>query len=132
MELKTFVAETLTQIVEGVSEAQGRIRQLNVGAAVNPGAVDASSKRKIAPATAVDFDVAVLASEESSEQSGSAAKASLGLISVVTARTAAELDSRSAGGQRNETTSRIRFSVQLSQPADLHEYSYRPESGKVV
>jgi hypothetical protein len=123
MELKTFVTETLAQIVEGVSEAQKRIAEMDVGAAVNPGAVDSASARKIGKASPVDFDVAVLISEESAEQTGSAAKASLGLISVVSARTAAELESRSSGGQRNETTSRIKFSVQLAQPADLATYT---------
>jgi hypothetical protein len=49
-------------------------------------------------------------------------KGSLGFISVVSARTAAEVDSRTGGTQRNETTSRIKFTVELAQPADLQTY----------
>jgi hypothetical protein len=67
MDLKTFVTQSLTQIVEGLSAAQKQIAEMDVGAAVNPGVVDASAERKIGKASAVEFDVAVVASDESSE-----------------------------------------------------------------
>ena len=131
MDLKTFVSESLTQIVEGISDAQKRISETNAGAAVNPGVVDERAKRKIGHASPVEFDVAVVAGEESAEQAGSSAKAGFALISVVSARAAAEMNSRSSGGQRNETTSRIKFTVQLAQPADLETYRYDIPSASV-
>ncbi|MGE5062882.1 MAG: hypothetical protein ACM3IG_02330 [Myxococcales bacterium] len=122
MDLKTFVSETLVQIVDGVSEAQARIEKSGVAAAINPSSIAADSPRDHGSASPVEFDVAVVVSEESSEASGEKAKAAAGLISVVSLRAAGELESGRAAGARNETSSRIRFTVQLAQPGSVHRH----------
>jgi hypothetical protein len=125
MDLKTFVSETLTQIVEGVSAAQDRIAEAGIEAAVNPGIVGPDAARKIGRPSPVEFDVAVVVAEESSAASGEKAKASAGFISVVSLKAAGQLESERSSGARNETTSRIRFTVQLAQPGDV-ERAARP------
>jgi hypothetical protein len=119
MDLKTFITETLTQIVEGVSEAQSRIESAGHPAAINPSSIGSDSVRNHGPASPVDFDVAVVISEESAQASGEKANASAGLISVVSLKAAGQLESGRSAGSRNETTSRIRFTVQLAQPGDV-------------
>ena len=119
MDLKTFVSETLTQIVEGVADAQKRIRDANIAAAVNPSYRMGTSQRDYADEKPVEFDVAVVISEESSEASGNKAGASVGIIAVLSAKASADIESNSVGIHRNETASRIRFSVQLAQPAEI-------------
>jgi len=135
MDLKTFISETLTQIVEGVSEAQSRISETGVSAAVNPSNIGADSQRDHGPASPVEFDVAVLISEESAHASGEKAKASAGLISVVSLKASGELESGRTSGARNETTSRIKFTVQLAQPGEVlrHRVPRNPAgSGRTV
>lgn len=123
MDLKTFVSETLIQIVEGVSEAQKRIRESGSNASVNPHQIASEAKQKIGQATPVEFDVALVVAEESQAQSGSKAGGSVGFLSVVTTKVSAELSEQSSGSNKTEAVSRIRFSVRLAQPADLSEYS---------
>lgn len=119
MDLKAFVSETLTQIAEGVADAQRRIRESNIAAAVNPSYRTDTSQRDYADATPMEFDVAVVVSDENAEASGGKAGGSVGVIAVLTARTSAEIESKSTGTHRNETASRIRFTVQLAQPAEI-------------
>jgi hypothetical protein len=119
MDLKTFVSETLSQIVEGVNDAQRRIEEGGSGAAINPESVAHEHQETHGVARPVEFDVAVFAGEQSAEDKGEKIGASVGLISVLTARAAAEVDNRNTGSSRNETTSRIRFTVMLAQPAAL-------------
>jgi hypothetical protein len=71
----------------------------------------------------VEFDVALVVADESSEASGAKAGASVGFLSVVTAKVSSELQTQSAGKQRSETVSRVKFTVQLAQPADFREYA---------
>jgi hypothetical protein len=115
MDLKSFVAETLVQIVEGVADAQKRIATLEVGAAVNPGVVSEDARRKIGSPKRVQFDVAVTVSDESASRTGAGATA--GFLSVVSARVDAKAEASDT--LKNEAVSRIQFSVDLSQPADL-------------
>lgn len=119
MDLKTFVAETLVQIVEGVQEAQRRIEEGKSGAAINPHAISHNSEATHGEAKPVEFDVAVVAGEETTENKGEKVSASVGIISVLSAKAGGEVDNRSQGAQRNETTSHIRFTVMLAQPAAL-------------
>ena len=123
MDLKTFVSETLTQIAEGVADAQARIRAANIPAAVNPSYRTANSQRDYADESPVEFDVAVVVSEESAEATGGKAAGSVGVIAVLTAKASAEIESKSTGSHRNETASRIRFSVKLAQPAEILQAS---------
>src|SRR5688572_17791564 len=104
MDLKTFVAETLTQIVEGVADAQKRIAEANVGAAVNPSTVASDAKRKIGKPSPVEFDVAVVVAEQAGTRAS--AEVSVGFLSVVTAKIAGR--SESTQTERNEAISRIK------------------------
>jgi hypothetical protein len=58
MDLKTFVAQTLIQIVEGVNDAKNHINALGIGAAVNPETTFGSDGPPHAAARNVEFDVA--------------------------------------------------------------------------
>ncbi|MBM3090275.1 hypothetical protein GFB56_05535 [Ensifer sp. T173] len=102
MDLKTFVAESLTQILEGVREAQSR-----------PGGDNVAAEGYIAPAngnlmaggtsgffTLVDFDVSVLA--EAKEGGASVRVAS------------AEMSDPTSRSMQN--TSRVKFSVHVRLP----------------
>jgi hypothetical protein len=124
MDLKSFVAETLVQIVEGVADAQKRIAELDVGAAVNPGRVSQTAQQKLAEPSAVEFDVAVTVSDESATRAGVGASA--GFLSVVSAK----LDAKGEASDsfKNEAVSRIQFAVKLAQPADLVFYDPRPRT----
>jgi hypothetical protein len=109
MDLKTFVAETLTQIVEGVADAQRRCA--NLGARVNPPGISGTSEAQGwadedgAPAQAVRFDVAVTASE------GSGTKGGIGVVAGV-------FTLGSAGHSKTEhaASSRVQFVVPLVLP----------------
>jgi hypothetical protein len=114
MDLKTFVAETITQIIEGVKGAQEGAKQL--GGHVNPliaGPVAPElMKHKMFVATGgvaqfVEFDVAVTATE------GSGSKGGVGI--VVGAFTLG-----STGESRGEHTasSRVRFAVPVTLPPE--------------
>src|SRR5690242_7086141 len=61
MELKTFIAQTIVELCEGVSDAQHRV--LDSGARVNPELVAGN-------VTKVDFDVEVSTAEGTSTKSG--------------------------------------------------------------
>lgn len=131
MDLKTFVSETLIQIVEGVSEAQRLVRENGGNASVNPHQIAAESKQKIGQPTPVEFDVALVVSEESQTQQGSKAGGSAGFLAV--AKVSAELNEQTGGKSKTEAVSRVKFSVRLAQPADLSEYStYIPSRSRVV
>lgn len=119
MDLKTFVAESLTQIVEGVQDAQKRIAEGDSGAAINPTRIESESSQTHAEPRAVEFDVAVLVSDEAGQAGGEKLGASVGLISVLTARAAAEVQDHNSASQRHETASRIKFTVMLAQPAAI-------------
>lgn len=116
MDLKTFVSETLTQIVEGVQEAAQKIADGGSGAAVNPTDIGYDSDQTHARPTPVEFDVAVLVSDETSQQSADSINASVGILTVLTAKAAAGMENQKGGAQRNETASRIKFFVNLAQP----------------
>ena len=127
MDLKSFVSETLTQIVEGVADAQKRIAEADVGAAINPTLKSESAKQKIAEASPVKFDVAVTVTDESASRSG--AGASVGFLSVISAKVDANIEE--SGSLKNEAISRIEFEVQLSQPGDITTYVPRSATRQV-
>lgn len=121
MDLKAFVTETLAQIVEGVADAQERIAAGGTNATVNPRSIPSEATHKHGEATPVEFDVALVVSAEASEGSSSKVSGSVGILSVVSARLSSTLEGQSTGTNRNETVSRVKFTVQLAQPAALHE-----------
>lgn len=135
MDLKSFVAETLSQIVEGVAAAQQRIAEGGSNARVNPGSVAQDSAEKHGPGRPVEFDVALVVAEESTEATSAKAAASVGFLSVVSARLAGSAEASAGGLQRAETVSRVKFSVMLAQPSHLTEYRTtvpRMSHGRVV
>jgi hypothetical protein len=114
MDLKTFVSETLAQIVEGVKEAQPRVNA--AGGKVHPHIVgaqaEALAKHKIFVASGgyaqfVEFDVAVTASEGTGTKGGVAVVA--GILS---------LGSGGESKNENSASSRVRFMVPLVLPQD--------------
>ena len=121
MDLKEFVAQTISQIVNGVIEADSRLSES--GAAVNPPNVTTSSQengpygfyagslerseRKFRPhVQEVEFDVVINASKGTETKGGIGTQVgSIGL--------------GSSGKSENETSSesRVRFSVPLLMPS---------------
>jgi len=111
MDLKTFVAETISQIVEGVSDAQMNCKV--AGSYVNP--LLASTDARLGEhglfiaqggtAQLVQFDVAITAT------AGSGTKGGIGV--VVAAFT---LGSTGQSSQENSASSRVKFCVPLTLP----------------
>ncbi|MBO6892852.1 MAG: hypothetical protein JJ866_12995 [Roseibium sp.] len=103
MELKEFVAETLTQIIDGVKEAQAREDGPNVNAAMS-GAEFGGNLVNVGTygvATRVDFDVAVTAESKG----GAGAKLSVFGVGV-----------EGGAGHTAGTANRISFSVPVRLP----------------
>lgn len=97
MDLKTFVSATLTQIIEGVLNAQS---ELSIqGASVNPGPTGGGWQ-------VVEFDVAISATE------GTETKAGIGVVSAL-------LNAGASGKSNQEASafSRVKFSVPVKLPA---------------
>lgn len=111
MDLKTFVADTLTQIVEGVAEAKGRFAAGNTGAKINPNVGDHGR------ASPVEFDLALTVTTDNSVTGSVKGEARGGVISIFQAKVNAEAGA--SNGTQNQEVSRVRFSVMLAQPADL-------------
>jgi hypothetical protein len=115
MELQTFVAETLAQIVEGVAQARQRCRA--AGARVNP-AIRYTTKdamtthglfaTDVGAMQLVHFDVAIAATE------GTGTKGGIGV--VVGAFT---LGSSGQSQAEKSASSRVQFVVPLALPGDL-------------
>ena len=112
MDLKTFVSETLQQIIEGVREAQEKNQKgqspQGQGAAINPGSKygEGATGHRTPPRT-IDFDVAVAVTEGSESRE----KDSLGVASYV-----ADNGERSASNS-NSTVSRVKFSIPVNLPS---------------
>ncbi len=115
MELRDFVKEVLTQIVDGVRDAQ----QSNGGAFVVP-AGDGGHKYAEHPrfassarikSTIVDFDVAITA--EDSDKAG--AKAGVKVFSV-------QFGAEGEIASKNSTVSRVQFAVPLLLPESKREW----------
>jgi hypothetical protein len=115
MELREFVSASLLQIVQGVADSATEISRL--GGAVSPAfhpnptnnllgrlKSDAST-----PVYAVEFDVAVVASSTMGAEGG----AKLQVATILS------IGGKGSGSEKDETTSRIKFSVPLSLPVDL-------------
>lgn len=122
MDLRTFVADTLSQIVDGVGDAQKAIRDSGTNAAVNPGRVSSASKRKLAPAAAVEFDVALVVTQRTTEGSESNDEQASGIVSVVQANTRHSAQNGKQSKNAHQSTSRVKFTVMVSQPADIETY----------
>jgi len=113
MDLKEFVAETITQIVEGVKDAQSRAKQH--GARVNPHlttSADLAVKHGIliasgSAAQLVGFDVAITAKE------GTETKGGIGIVVGAFA-----LGSTGQSKEEGSAVSRVKFCVPLVLPEE--------------
>lgn len=116
MDLKTFVSETLTQIVDGVADAKQRLEVGGTGARINPVERDSSNTPRTSEASPVEFDLALTVSQQSAETSTAKGEAKAGIISVFQARVGADLEAKS--GAQSQEVSRVKFTVMLAQPVD--------------
>jgi hypothetical protein len=106
IELKHFIAQTLTEIIEGVVEAQGRVDEY--GAKVSPHVRQTGYEggyRYEARSQAVEFDVEVTTADSSSSKKG------LGVfVAPIAAGTQGLAESRST------SVGRIKFQIVLQLP----------------
>ena len=133
MDLKTFVSETLTQIVAGVADAKREIEEMAVGAAVNPAFVTGSSEH--GPPSDVEFDVAVtVVSTERTGERHEASGSAGGVLAVVGLKVSGKLDGEDVKEDRREGVSRVKFSVKLAQPANIRKQAEHriPRGGRGV
>ncbi len=107
MDIKTFVSESLTQIIQGIENAQ----QENGNSVVNP------VRRKISDETMqdIDFDIAVTVEKETGTKGGIAVLAG-----------AFTLGSQGQSKASDITASRIKFSI----PVDFQLKSAEPKELK--
>lgn len=107
MDLKTFVAESLKQIAEGIKEAQ----EADTGAWICPPVLKNDGVRAEAPngnypfIQEVDFDIAVTVTEDSHAEGG--AKVSVFAVS---------LGGKTETTSANSSVSRLRFSLPVRWP----------------
>lgn len=121
MDLKTFVKETLVQIVAGVAEAKAEVAAMGVGAAVNPETTYSGSGPDHAAPTDVSFDVAVTVVSASKDREEHEATGSAGgVLAVVGLKIGGKVDGSAEREDREEAVSRIKFAVKLGQPGDVH------------
>ncbi len=111
MELKTFVAESLVQICEGIRDAQARA--LKLGAYVSPRSTKEEMTRKDGTVD-VEFDVAVVATSERGSASGSAGGLSVAMASIFKAGVKGE--SKSSELAQDATVSRLKFVIPVRWP----------------
>ncbi|CAN5203087.1 hypothetical protein BH10PSE13_BH10PSE13_00130 [soil metagenome] len=123
MDLRTFISEALTQIVAGVLDAQQSIDALNSNARINPKRVGAGAENPHADPTPVEFDVALTISQQTTEGSNEKTGGNVqgGILNVFSAKIETEMGDARSGSSNNETVSRVKFSVQLAQPAHITE-----------
>lgn len=108
MDLRKFIAETLTQIIGGISDAQANMIEFQKGKDsdytapyVNPNPASENHKKL----SDIEFDVAVTVSEGSSAEGG-------GGLSVM----GVSIGGKGASEQRNSSVSRIKFTIPVSYP----------------
>jgi hypothetical protein len=108
MELKDFISKSITEIIDGVTEAQSYAK--SKGAKVNPTDFNSSSGPKYylnngGMGQEIEFDVAVVVSETSEGKIG----AGINVWGV-------GIGGHSTTGEESSTTSRIKFSVLVFLP----------------
>ena len=111
MELKTFVAESLTQICEGIRDAQART--LELGAYVSPLSAREDMARPDGTVD-VEFDVAVVVASEKGSTSGSEGGLMVAMASFFKA--GAKSESKSSELAQDATVSRLKFVVPVRWP----------------
>ena len=112
MELKDFITETLTQMMEGVKNAQEKAKE--VGAIVNPEANDSSKhyievgNEHIASIQNVEFEIALTASTTEETKKG---------INVAFA--AIELGRGKGNNEQNSAINKIKFEIPIVLPCTV-------------
>ncbi|WPD22960.1 MAG: hypothetical protein SD837_00055 [Candidatus Electrothrix scaldis] len=110
MELKDFISETLTQLVEGIADAQSRVD--GKGGRVCPytynkpehKSVIAKTKDNL-PVVAVDFDVLITAED------GTGTKGNVSVVAGIF-----NLGSQGESKHSNQSASRVKFMVPVALP----------------
>lgn len=115
MELREFVAQTLTQIFQGVREAQSATAAL--GARVNPGRLTFADGVREHVTQRVAFDVALTVDKSDTKEG------KVGVAAVFAAGVAGKLDSR------NQVVSRVSFSVPIELPLSAPRDQGTDEAG---
>ena len=123
MDLRTFISETLTQIAGGVADAQQTFRNEGQSARINPTHAERGKGQTWGAPSPVEFDVALTVGTQADASSSEKAGGKAGFLSVVSLQVSAEVGGSQSSAQRQEQVSRIRFSVNLAQPADVEEYT---------
>lgn len=125
MDLRTFVAETLTQIVGGVADAKAAIDDMDVGAKVNPDRT--YSDKQHGEPTDVEFDVAVtVASAFRDGKQHEAGASASGVLAVVGLTVSGKVAGDETNEAREEAVSRVKFKVKLAQPAHVEKRQRTP------
>lgn len=108
MDLRKFIAETLTQIIGGINDAQQNMLEFQkdensdyTAPYVNPNPASDHSKKL----SDIEFDVAVTVSDGKSAEGG-------GGLSVM----GVSIGGKGASEQTNSSVSRIKFSIPVSYP----------------
>lgn len=123
MELKTFISETLTQILEGVTESQSKASQID-GRVVphvrtpREGANLYGHTNDQLPVIVVDFDVSVFAQEDTGTKGG------IGIAIGVLA-----LGSKGESNQQQNSTNKIKFQIPIALPLQVVENNKQKGDG---
>lgn len=123
MDLQTFVAETLRQIVGGVADAQKSIATMGTNARVNPALVEQSARVQSGAPSPIEFDVAITVVDAHINEKSAGTTTSSGMIAVVHAGRDTEETTFEAGKHTTSAVSRVKFTVQVAQPSDVETYS---------
>ncbi|MFR0995647.1 MAG: hypothetical protein ACLSGQ_13665 [Parabacteroides distasonis] len=113
MELKDFISETLSQIIDGVTEVQAKYKEKNV--LINPDKIEGSGGEYYISGRSsshihttliqnIEMDVAITATE------GNENKVGIGVAKILNIGTSRETNAQ------NTTLSRIKFSIPVSLP----------------
>lgn len=122
MDLRTFVSDSILEIVAGIGDAQARLSELNTNARINPALVNEGAKGQHAQPTPVEFDVALTVTDVRTSAETTDERQRSGMISVVSAEQASSKATDAASGSRQEAFSRVRFSIMVAQPAHIETY----------
>ncbi len=110
MDLKTFIAETLVGIIEGVAEAQRRVAEEHDTAAISLLDRDGDQATWRNPNfKPVAFDVAISSAQEDSKETGAKAGLKIYVLS-------AGIDGKDAATSKSSSVSRVQFEVPVHLP----------------
>lgn len=120
MELKYFISETLSQLIDGIVEAQSKVKAS--GGRVSPHVHTVNDPKSIygrtndkLPVIFVDFDISVEAQE------GTGTKGGIGVVTGMF-----NLGSSGESKENKQSTNRIKFSIPVALP--LQPYKQENES----